>query len=204
MLGFFFERSCRTRRRAVRRELWDRVATVRAPPLETAVMARIGEDGPALYCAYPLHETEHAFDRLALALSLVPVLGRARSRRRPSPPSATVNRSRGRPETRRPEGAQRTPRQLEPRPRTRCSSTVDRRLPADVTLEEFANRTFRAWKSAEGQGQRVVFFAFVDDRKMRIRVSVYGSAPSRTRARSRSRAGCVVPAFKKGDFSLAA
>jgi uncharacterized membrane protein YgcG len=79
---------------------------------------------------------------------------------------------------------------------------LDRRLPPNTTVEEFANAAFRAW----GVGQKardngVVFFAFVDDRKMKIEVGygLEGAIPD-------ARAGRILdeqvrPRFRAGDFS---
>ena len=79
---------------------------------------------------------------------------------------------------------------------------VDRKLPADTTLEEFANKAFRAWKVGQkDKDNGVVFFAFVDDRKMRIEVG-YGLEGALPDARTKQiTSGVVVPAFKKGDFA---
>jgi uncharacterized protein len=79
---------------------------------------------------------------------------------------------------------------------------VDRKLPAGTTLEEFASRAFRAWKvGQEDRDNGVVFFAFVDDRKMRIEVG-YGLEGAIPDARAKQiTSGVVVPAFKRGDFA---
>ena len=46
---------------------------------------------------------------------------------------------------------------------------VDRTLPAGAVLEEFATDAFNAWKVGQkGKDNGVVFFVFVDDRKMRL------------------------------------
>jgi uncharacterized protein len=79
---------------------------------------------------------------------------------------------------------------------------VDRKLPAAMTIEEFASEAFKAW----GVGQKdkdngVVLFVFVDDRKMRIEVG-YGLEGAITDAR----AGLIVdsvlaPRFRQRDFT---
>jgi uncharacterized protein len=46
---------------------------------------------------------------------------------------------------------------------------VDRRVPAGGTMEEFASAAFDAWGVGQkGKDNGVVFFVFVDDRKMRL------------------------------------
>jgi uncharacterized protein len=46
---------------------------------------------------------------------------------------------------------------------------VDRRLPAGAVLEEFSMTAFDAWKVGQkGQDNGVVFFVFVEDRRMRL------------------------------------
>ncbi|MET0555472.1 MAG: TPM domain-containing protein, partial [Vicinamibacteria bacterium] len=51
---------------------------------------------------------------------------------------------------------------------------VDRTLPAGATVETFAADAFKAWKVGQkDKDNGVVFFVFVDDRKMRIEVG-YG------------------------------
>ncbi len=79
---------------------------------------------------------------------------------------------------------------------------VDRKLPADTTLEEFTNQAFRAWKVGQkDKDNGVVFFAFVDDRKMRIEVG-YGLEGAIPDARAKQiTSGVVVPAFRKGDYA---
>jgi uncharacterized protein len=79
---------------------------------------------------------------------------------------------------------------------------LDRKLPPDTTLEEFANAAFHAWKVGQaGKDNGVVFFAFVDDRKMRIEVG-YGLEGVLPDARTKQiTSGIVVPAFKKGDYA---
>ena len=79
---------------------------------------------------------------------------------------------------------------------------VDRRLPSATTVEEFANRTFKAW----GVGQKdkdngVVLFVFVDDRKMRIEVG-YGLEAAIPDARARMILdGTLTPRFRQRDFT---
>jgi uncharacterized protein len=46
---------------------------------------------------------------------------------------------------------------------------VDRRLPEGAVLEDFATAAFDAWKVGQkGKDNGVVFFVFVEDRKMRL------------------------------------
>ena len=46
---------------------------------------------------------------------------------------------------------------------------VDRRLPAGAVLEEFSTAAFDAWKVGQkGRDNGVVFFVFVEDRRMRL------------------------------------
>jgi uncharacterized protein len=79
---------------------------------------------------------------------------------------------------------------------------VDRRLPADTTLEELANVTYRSW----GIGQKdrsngVLFLVFVDDRAMRIEVG-YGLEGVVTDAKAKRITNDVVkPLFRKGDYA---
>jgi uncharacterized protein len=79
---------------------------------------------------------------------------------------------------------------------------VDRRIPAGTTLEEYANAAFVAWKVGQkDKDNGVVFFAFIDDRKMRIEVG-YGLEPSIPDARAKQIIDLVVtPRFKQGDLT---
>lgn len=79
---------------------------------------------------------------------------------------------------------------------------VDRRLPADTTLEVYAADAFKAW--APGQKDKdngVIFFVFTDDRKMRIEVGygLEGALPD-------ARAVSIVedhakPRFRANDYA---
>lgn len=79
---------------------------------------------------------------------------------------------------------------------------VERRLPADTTLEEYATAAFHAWGVGQkGRSNGVVFFAFVDDRKMRIEVG-YGLEGSIPDARANQIISLeVAPAFRRGDYA---
>ena len=74
-------------------------------------------------------------------------------------------------------------------------------LPPDTVLEDYANRTFRAW----GVGQKasnngVVLFIFRDARKMRIEVG-YGLEGALPDATAKHILDTVLrPAFRQGDF----
>jgi uncharacterized protein len=79
---------------------------------------------------------------------------------------------------------------------------VDRRLPADCSIEELAAATFRSW--AIGQKDRsngVLFLVFVDDRAMRVEVGygLEGVIPDAIGKRITS--DVVKPFFKKGDYA---
>jgi uncharacterized protein len=138
---------------------------------------------------------------LALALSLVPALASAAFAPPPRPERYVTDLAGVMDEARRKALNERLA-QFERETSNQVLVYVDRKLPPGTTLEEFANRTFRAWKV--GQKDRdngVVFFAFVDDRKMRIEVG-YGLEGAIPDARAKQiTSGVVVPAFKRGDFA---
>jgi uncharacterized protein len=138
---------------------------------------------------------------LALALSLVPALAPAAFAPPPRPEGYVTDLAGVMDEARRKALNERLA-QFERETSSQVLVYVDRKLPAGTTLEEFANASFRAWKV--GQKDRdngVVFFAFVDDRKMRIEVG-YGLEGAIPDARAKQiTSGVVVPAFKKGDFA---
>ncbi|HEX6737646.1 MAG TPA: TPM domain-containing protein [Vicinamibacteria bacterium] len=92
--------------------------------------------------------------------------------------------------------------QFERQTSTQVLVYVDRRLPANTTLEEFANAAFRAWRVGQkDKDNGVVFFAFVDDRKMKIEVG-YGLEGAIPDARARRILDeQVTPRFRAGDFS---
>jgi uncharacterized protein len=79
---------------------------------------------------------------------------------------------------------------------------VDRRVPADTTLEQFAADAFKAWGVGQkGKDNGAVFFVFVDDRKMRIEVGygLEGALPD-------IRAASIVedyakPRFRSNDYA---
>jgi uncharacterized protein len=79
---------------------------------------------------------------------------------------------------------------------------VDRRVPAGTTLEEFATAALGAWGVGQkGKDNGVVFFAFIDDRKMRIEVG-YGLEGAVPDARAnRIIEEQVKPRFRSGDFT---
>ena len=174
---------------------------VRARALETAVIARIGGDGAGRYIArIPSMRPNMRRAVLALAWSLVPALASAAFTPPPRPESYATDRAGVLGEARRKALNERLA-QFERETSNQVLVYVDRKLPADVTLEEFANRTFRAWKVGQkDKDNGVVFFAFVDDRKMRIEVG-YGLEGVIPDARAKQiTSGVVVPAFKKGDY----
>jgi uncharacterized protein len=79
---------------------------------------------------------------------------------------------------------------------------VDRRRPADTTIEELAAAAYRSW----GIGQKeksngVLFIVFVDDRAMRIEVGygLEGAIPDAIAKRITSEV--VRPLFKQGDYA---
>jgi uncharacterized protein len=79
---------------------------------------------------------------------------------------------------------------------------VDGRLPADTTLEDFANNAFRAWRIGQkGKDNGVLFVAFLDDRVMRIEVGygLEGAIPD-VRARQITN-DFVKPLFRAGDYA---
>jgi uncharacterized protein len=78
---------------------------------------------------------------------------------------------------------------------------VDRRLPADTTMEELASEAMRQWGVGQrGKDNGAILFVFVEDRKMRIEVG-YGLEASLTDAKSRRIIETVIkPEFKRGDY----
>jgi uncharacterized protein len=138
---------------------------------------------------------------LALALSLVPALASAAFAPPPRPERYVTDLAGVMDEARRKALNERLA-QFERETSNQVLVYLDRKLPADVSLEEFANASFRAWKVGQkDKDNGVVFFAFVDDRKMRIEVG-YGLEGALPDARTKQiTSGIVVPAFKKGDFA---
>ena len=79
---------------------------------------------------------------------------------------------------------------------------VDARLPAGMTLEDFAARTFEAWAVGQkGRDNGVVFLAFLDDRVMRYEVG-YGLEGALPDLRAQQALDEVVrPLFRSGDLT---
>jgi uncharacterized protein len=79
---------------------------------------------------------------------------------------------------------------------------VDRRLPADTTMEEVAAEAVRTWGVGQkGRSNGALFFVFVDDRAMRLEVG-YGLEGAIPDARAKQITSDVVkPFFKKGDYA---
>jgi uncharacterized protein len=79
---------------------------------------------------------------------------------------------------------------------------VDRRLPPNTTIEEYAEAAFEAWGVGQkGKDNGAVFFVFVDDRQMRIEVGygLEGALPD-------IRAASIIedhakPRFRANDFA---
>jgi uncharacterized protein len=74
-------------------------------------------------------------------------------------------------------------------------------LPADTTVEDYAQDLFRAWKPGQkGRDNGAIFFIFVKDRKLRIQTGygLEGALPDVIC--KRIIADQVGPRFKKGDF----
>src|SRR6185503_12029589 len=79
---------------------------------------------------------------------------------------------------------------------------VDAHVPAGTTLEESANRAFKAWGVGQkGKDNGVLFVVFLDDRVMRLEVG-YGLEGALPDARAKQITSEVVkPRFKTGDFT---
>jgi uncharacterized protein len=78
---------------------------------------------------------------------------------------------------------------------------LDRRLPADTTLEEFTAAAYKAWGvGQQGKDNGAVLFAFIDDRKMRIEVGygLEGAIPDLRAQRILD--DHVKPRFRSGDY----
>lgn len=82
---------------------------------------------------------------------------------------------------------------------------VDRKLPPDTTIEQFANKAMHQWGVGQkGKDNGAVLFLFIDDRKMRIEVG-YGLEARLTDARSRLITNTVIkPYLQKQDYAGAA
>jgi uncharacterized protein len=79
---------------------------------------------------------------------------------------------------------------------------VDRRVPADTTLEEMGAAAIRAWGVGQkGRDNGAIFFVFIDQRAMRIEVGygLEGAIPDLRAKRITSET--VKPYFKRGDYS---
>ena len=79
---------------------------------------------------------------------------------------------------------------------------VDRRVPADTTIEELAAATYRSWGIGQkGKSNGVLFLVFVDDRAMRVEVGygLEGAIPDAIAKRITSEV--VKPLFKNGDYA---
>jgi uncharacterized protein len=79
---------------------------------------------------------------------------------------------------------------------------VDSRVPANTTLDEFANRAFKEWGIGQkGKDNGVLFVVFLDDRVMRIEVG-YGLEGALPDARAKQiTSDFVKPRFKAGDYA---
>ena len=79
---------------------------------------------------------------------------------------------------------------------------VDSRVPANTTLDEFANRVFKQWGIGQkGKDNGVLFVVFLDDRVMRIEVG-YGLEGALPDARAKQiTSDFVKPRFKAGDYA---
>jgi len=79
---------------------------------------------------------------------------------------------------------------------------VDQALPPDTTMEELTAASLQHWGVGQkGKDNGVIFFAFIDDRKMRIEVG-YGLEGALTDARSRRITSQIIrPMFQQGRFA---
>jgi uncharacterized protein len=78
---------------------------------------------------------------------------------------------------------------------------VDRSLPADTTIEQFANDAFHQWRVGQkGKDNGAVLFLFINDRKMRIEVG-YGLEGVLTDAKTRGITSTVIrPRLLANDY----
>ena len=78
---------------------------------------------------------------------------------------------------------------------------VDRSLPADTTIEQFANESMHQWGVGQkGKDNGAVLFLFINDRKMRIEVG-YGLEGVLTDAKSRQITSTVIkPRLQGKDY----
>ena len=79
---------------------------------------------------------------------------------------------------------------------------IDRRIPAETTLEELASNSIHQWGVGQrGKDNGVIFFVFADDHKLRIEVG-YGLESALTDARaSRIINGIVKPLAQRGKLA---
>lgn len=79
---------------------------------------------------------------------------------------------------------------------------IGRRIPPNTTLEELGSTSIRHWGVGQNDKDNgVIFFVFIDDRKMRIEVG-YGLEPALTDARSRRITSQIVkPLFQDERFA---
>ncbi|MEA2165176.1 MAG: uncharacterized protein QOK37_3303 [Thermoanaerobaculia bacterium] len=82
---------------------------------------------------------------------------------------------------------------------------VDRKLPRETTIEQFANESMHRWGVGQkGKDNGAVLFLFIDDRKMRIEVG-YGLEARLTDARARQITSTIIkPHLQKKDYTGAA
>lgn len=78
---------------------------------------------------------------------------------------------------------------------------VDRKLPADTTIEQLGSEAMHQWGVGQkGKDNGAVLFLFIDDRKMRIEVG-YGLEPVLTDAKSREITSTIIkPRLKANDY----
>jgi uncharacterized protein len=81
---------------------------------------------------------------------------------------------------------------------------IDRKLPADSTIEQLGSEAMHQWGVGQtGKDNGAVLFLFIDDRKMRIEVG-YGLESSLTDAKSREITSTILkPRLKARDYNAA-
>jgi uncharacterized protein len=79
---------------------------------------------------------------------------------------------------------------------------VDRKLPSDTTIEQFANDAFHQWQVGQkGKDNGAALFLFTDDRKMRIEVG-YGLEAVLTDAKAKDITSTIIkPRLKASDYN---
>lgn len=79
---------------------------------------------------------------------------------------------------------------------------IDHKLPADTTIEQFANEAVHQWHVGQkGKDNGVAIFLFTDDRKMRIEVG-YGLEAVLTDAKSKDITSTIIkPRLKASDYN---